>query len=275
MDTELFRKKSIEMLSLAANYYKLKGDPRRYGYWRAIETLKTATAEQLNGNFLELYGIKSSIGSKLQYLRDNLGQPVSLEFPDSINNMADEMINLKTSLCTNPHKHYMLRQNAEGITYRLRDHINFLGCEYHITGSYRRGEVLVGDIDILVVNNGNEVVVDNIIDWCLDESNQTGITITAKGSKKLKLVFHEYGTNKEILECDVRFCDADELGTMLLYFTGPDSYNIMLRQRVKDCGYKLSEYGITDKNGQFTKFATEEALYKFLKEDYLPPNERS
>lgn len=266
---EEFRTKSIDMLSIAAEYYEIKVDPRRYGYYRAIESIKYATEKQLNGNFNDIYGVGPSIGMKLQHLRDNY------EYPDSIKDMLDEMANLKQEQSTNPHKHYMPRKEAEAITYRLRDFIYQSGVSYYITGSYRRGARIVGDMDLLVVNNGNETFVDTLIDWCLDEGNQTGITLTAKGSKKLKLIFHEYETNKELLECDVRFCDAEELGTMLLYFTGPASYNIALRRKARSIGYKLSEYGVTElKTGDFHKFVTEAKVQEFLVVDELRPEER-
>jgi DNA polymerase (family 10) len=74
---------------------------------------------------------------------------------------------------------------------------------------------------------------------------------------------------------DLRVVEHDAFGSLLQYFTGSKQHNIILRERGRRQGLKLSEYGITDlRTGELEKFATEEGFYHRLGLPLIPPELR-
>jgi len=77
------------------------------------------------------------------------------------------------------------------------------------------------------------------------------------------------------LQADLRMVEHDSFGSLLQYFTGSKQQNIALRTKEQKRGLKLSEYGITDTStDKLEKFATEEAFYRRLGLQYIPPEIR-
>jgi DNA polymerase (family 10) len=77
------------------------------------------------------------------------------------------------------------------------------------------------------------------------------------------------------LQADLRMVEHDSFGSLLQYFTGSKQHNIALRTKEQKRGLKLSEYGITDtRTNKLEKFATEEAFYRRLGLQYIPPEIR-
>jgi DNA polymerase (family 10) len=69
--------------------------------------------------------------------------------------------------------------------------------------------------------------------------------------------------------------EHDSFGSLLQYFTGSREHNIALRTKYQKKGLKLSEYGITDvAHDKLEKFTTEEAFYRRLGMQYIPPEIR-
>ncbi|HEU65886.1 MAG TPA: DNA polymerase/3'-5' exonuclease PolX, partial [Chloroflexi bacterium] len=77
------------------------------------------------------------------------------------------------------------------------------------------------------------------------------------------------------LQVDLRMVEHNSFGSLLQYFTGNKQHNISLREKWRKQGLKLSEYGITDiAKGKLEKFSTEEAFYRRLGLQYIPPELR-
>lgn len=130
---------------------------------------------------------------------------------------------------------------------------------YEVAGSFRRGKSTIGDIDIVstehpsVVNPRLRQVSDQIID---EGDKKTSIRVMSR-------------------RVDVRFADAGEFGSMLLYLTGSKPFNIRLRELAMGRGYKISEYGIEKRNGGgMHRFATEDEMFAFLGLQYVVPELR-
>ena len=64
-----------------------------------------------------------------------------------------------------------------------------------------------------------------------------------------------------------------------LYFTGSDHLNKQMRLKAMELGYKLSEYSlcklVDGKEGDVVPVDSEEAVFRLLGMDYLPPTERN
>jgi len=77
------------------------------------------------------------------------------------------------------------------------------------------------------------------------------------------------------VKVDIRTTTPRAKGAALLYFTGPAGYNIGIRAAAKRGGFKLSEYGLFNREtGEYVAGATEEDIYAALGRNYRAPTER-
>jgi DNA polymerase (family 10) len=130
-------------------------------------------------------------------------------------------------------------------------------------GSLRRFKETVGDIDLMGTAGNPEEVINAFVN--LPQIRE----VIAKGPTKATVILPRG------LQADLRMVEHDSFGSLLQYFTGSKQHNITLRTREQKRGLKLSEYGITDiKTDKLEKFATEEAFYRRLGMQYIPPEIR-
>jgi DNA polymerase (family 10) len=130
-------------------------------------------------------------------------------------------------------------------------------------GSLRRFRETVGDIDLMGTADNPEKVINEFVSLPLVKE------VLAKGPTKASVVLSPG------LQADLRMVEHDSFGSLLQYFTGSKEHNIALRTKYQKKGLKLSEYGITDvAHDRLEKFATEEAFYKRLGMQYIPPEIR-
>ncbi|MDP2744572.1 MAG: DNA polymerase/3'-5' exonuclease PolX, partial [Dehalococcoidia bacterium] len=130
-------------------------------------------------------------------------------------------------------------------------------------GSLRRFRETIGDLDLMGTADDPEAVVHAFV--TLPFVRQ----VLARGPTKASILVSGG------LQVDLRFVEHDSFGALLQYFTGSKQHNIDLRERGRRQGLKLSEYGITDvASGKLEKFATEEAFYRRLGLQYIPPELR-
>jgi DNA polymerase (family 10) len=130
-------------------------------------------------------------------------------------------------------------------------------------GSLRRFRETVGDIDIMGTADNPEKVINEFVALPVVKE------VLAKGPTKASVILSPG------LQADLRMVEHDSFGSLLQYFTGSRDHNIALRTKYQKKGLKLSEYGITDvAHDKLEKFATEEAFYKRLGMQYIPPEIR-
>jgi DNA polymerase (family 10) len=130
-------------------------------------------------------------------------------------------------------------------------------------GSLRRFRETVGDIDIMGTADNPEKVINEFVALPVVKE------VLAKGPTKASVILSPG------LQVDLRMVEHDSFGSLLQYFTGSKEHNIALRTKYQKKGLKLSEYGITDvAHDRLEKFATEEAFYKRLGMQYIPPEIR-
>ena len=154
-----------------------------------------------------------------------------------------------------------------------------------ICGSYRREKITSNDIDVLITKIGTskedkkinhlEVMV-NKLKSNLKNNNNKPLLVDSMTDKKIKTKYMGFSKLKDnaVRRIDIRFITYDSYYSALLYFTGSGDLNKKMRQIAKDKGYKLSEYGLFDKNGNMVHVTSERDIFKKLSMEYLPPRLR-
>ncbi|MBI4065422.1 hypothetical protein HY409_03585 [Candidatus Gottesmanbacteria bacterium] len=131
-----------------------------------------------------------------------------------------------------------------------------------VLGSLRRQVSTIGDIDLAVATKKPLQVTSHFVKYphekLIDEGPH-GATLLLRSGRQV----------------DLRVQDPSKYGAMLQYFTGSKNHNIKLRSLALEKGKSLNEYGIKDIKSQRTKFfETEEAFYKEIGLDFIPPELR-
>ena len=158
------------------------------------------------------------------------------------------------------------REHADRISELIQ---RFPGIE-EITpaGSLRRGRETVGDLDLLVTGPACEpdvvsAAVEHVATLPLIDK------LLAKGQNKVSF------TLRNNLQVDVRLLPRASYGAALQYFTGSKMHNVALRQRAIKRGLTLNEYALLRvEDNTIVAAATEEAIYRALEMEYIPPELR-
>ena len=132
-----------------------------------------------------------------------------------------------------------------------------------IAGSLRRMKETIGDIDILVISKSPERVMDAFT------SINTVADVLAKGGTKSSVVL------KSGIQVDLRILRKENYGAALHYFTGAKDHNVIIRDRGKRMGLRVSEYGVY--NVQTTERLageTEEDVFAAVNLPFIPPEIR-
>jgi len=130
-------------------------------------------------------------------------------------------------------------------------------------GSFRRRRETIGDLDILAIGSKNCKVMDRFTEYGdVAEVISKGET---KSSVRLKCG----------LRVDVRVLDEESYGAALHYFTGSKAHNIAIRDRAKERGLKVSEYGVfRAKDEKRLSGGKEEDVFKAAGLPCIPPELR-
>ena len=143
----------------------------------------------------------------------------------------------------------------------LREHP--ASVEVDLAGSARRMRETVRDLDIIATATDPQALVDYFcsLKWVVE--------VAAQGPTKATVVSHDG------LRFDLRVVPPESYGNLLQHFTGSKDHNIALREAAVRKGLSVSEYSVTDvESGEEHSFATEEAVYRFLGYDWIPPELR-
>jgi len=153
-------------------------------------------------------------------------------------------------------------------------HLNMMIC-----GSYRRKKPTSGDIDILVYHSKKSQpgFLKQFID-VLKENKFLVDDLTTEGSTKYMGVCRFKGGLARRI--DIRYIQKEYLASSMLYFTGSGDFNKNMRTYAIKHKFKLNEYGLyklkaDGETGLKLKTDTEEAIFKYLKLPYIPPENRT
>lgn len=128
--------------------------------------------------------------------------------------------------------------------------------EYEVVGSIRRGEDRVKDIDIIVYEKDMEK-------W--REMAQKYDNFRASGKKYIDFVMNG-------VEINIWSAAEDEFGAVVLFRTGPKSFNVYLAQRAKEQGLVLTPTGLFKDGKRIAK--DEKDIFDRLGETWIDPAKR-
>ena len=140
-------------------------------------------------------------------------------------------------------------------------------------GSYRRRRESIGDLDLLAETDHPEELVETFIKLPSIEA------VLGKGTHKAAVRLGGRGP-----QVDLMLMRPEQAGTHLIHFTGSKEHNVRLRERARDMGWSLSEYGfqrigengeaLTGAEAELRTFATETEAYAFLGLPFIEPELR-
>lgn len=130
-----------------------------------------------------------------------------------------------------------------------------------VAGSCRRRKETCGDLDVLATSASAEAAMDRLAENPLVES------VLQRGDTKMRVRLNSG------IELDLRVVPDESYGAALQYFTGSKEHNVVVRQKAKDLGLKVNEYGVFRGDEQIAG-ATEEDVYAALDLPWIPPELR-
>ena len=153
-----------------------------------------------------------------------------------------------------------------------------------LCGSYRREKQFSNDIDVLIskkdtTSNNKQNHLERFVNKLknpMSRNNDKPLLIDSMTDKKIKTKYMGFSKllDHPPRRIDIRFVSYDSYPTALLYFTGSKEINTKMREIAKKKGYKLSEYGLFDKDGKPFKVNSERDIFHKLDMEYLPPSLR-
>ena len=151
------------------------------------------------------------------------------------------------------------REAAEALLERIKK--SGAAPRAQIAGSTRRGKEVIGDIDLLAASTKPEKVMDSFV-------TAPGVAeILSRGATKSSIRLDSG------MQADLRVVTPDEYPYALLYFTGGKEHNTAMRQRAKERGLKLNEYGLF-KSAARIPCESEEDVFRALGLAFIPPELR-
>lgn len=132
---------------------------------------------------------------------------------------------------------------------------------YSIAGSVRRMRESIKDLDFIIATDQPKKVREALLN--MEAVKQ----VISQGDTKVSVVL----SDQYDVSVDFRLVTADQFATTLHHFTGSKDHNVALRQRAKEQGEKISEYGVEDlATGKVTTFESEAAFFKHFGLNFIP-----
>jgi DNA polymerase/3'-5' exonuclease PolX len=232
----------------------------------------------------------------------------------TLQRMVKEKKEMSMKEYLNKHKQDLTDQQKLGLKYykRLnknlnRDYVRYITDELRkflnthsmfskmtVAGGYRRGNDSMKDIDIIIVPESDvkskkitSLIEDSFIVYDNDKEVLKYETTIVSGDKKFSFYIkstkyiHSSGKSLkrpkiEFIHVDIRYVSSTEYPAALLYFTGNRTFNIILRRKAINMGYKLNEYGLW-RNNKKMPIHTELDILNVLemKKKYNDPRNRN
>ncbi len=156
---------------------------------------------------------------------------------------------------------------------------------FEMCGSYRRQKAFSNDIDVLIskkdtfANSKTQNHLERFVNKLknpMKHNNNQPLIIDSMTDKKIKTKYMGFGRylDNPPRRIDIRFINYDSYAAALLYFTGSQNLNTKMRSIAKKKGYKLSEYGLFDKDGNMIKVSSERDIFHKLDMEFIPPQLR-
>ncbi len=131
-----------------------------------------------------------------------------------------------------------------------------------LAGSLRRCKEVVKDVDIIASSGNPEALMARFV------RDAEVARITGHGDTKSSVVL-ESG-----IAADLRVVSDAQFPFALAHFTGSKEHNVAMRQRAKDRGLKLNEYGLFREDESIVPCEDEAAIYAALDLPFIQPELR-
>ncbi len=152
-------------------------------------------------------------------------------------------------------------------------------------GSLRRGKETIGDIDVLVVAKDPAKAhaalreMAGVVDVIASGERKTSVRVAIEEAYGRWKGFEPEGGSS--VQVDLRTVPRESWGAALMYFTGSKEHNVKLRERARQQGLTLNEYGLftdddpgagppQDRGIEPEASDTEEAVYARLGVAWVP-----
>ncbi|KAK7864609.1 hypothetical protein R5R35_003198 [Gryllus longicercus] len=181
------------------------------------------------------------------------------------------------------------RKEIQEIEDLIKKEVRNVDSEYIITicGSYRRGKLESGDIDVLLTHpsyNSSESpkkktkLLHDVVKL-LEKKNIITETISLGDTKFMgvcKLSKNDCFTARRL---DIRLTPHDQYYCSVLYFTGSDLFNQRMRAHAQEHGFTLNEYSLRKLDaagvpGDTLPVSSEKDIFKHINFPYKKPEER-
>ncbi len=151
----------------------------------------------------------------------------------------------------------------------LKDRIGVEAID--VAGSLRRSKETIGDVDILI--GADEQHIEDLFDAFVD--HELVVEVLGRGDTKSSI------RTKDGRQVDLRIVKPEQFPAALMYFTGSKEHNVVLRQRARERGLSLNEYGLfeLDEEGNTNfdmpiDYSSETDIYKHLDLHFIFPELR-
>lgn len=149
---------------------------------------------------------------------------------------------------------------------------------FEIVGSYRRGKMESGDIDVIITHSSNKIY-NQFIDALIEHN--IILHVLSRGESKCLTLTRIPNRPGKVRRIDFLYSPPHEYPFAILYFTGSKSFNTVMRLKALEKGYTLNEHGISLKeNGvkgeliSDVSFKDERSIFDFFEIKYKFPQER-
>jgi DNA polymerase (family 10) len=151
-------------------------------------------------------------------------------------------------------------EHAEALVEHLRRHAPLQ--RIMIAGSLRRYKETIKDIDIVASSEYPEAVMEEFV-------KAPGVAhVVSHGTTRSSVVL------KNRMAADLRVVTDAQFPFALAYFTGSKQHNVVMRQRAKERGLKLNEYGLFAEDDHAVACTDEADIFRALGLPYIPPEIR-
>ena len=147
-----------------------------------------------------------------------------------------------------------------------------------IVGSYRRKVKESGDIDVLVTLKRKTTSEERTNLMCkiiekLKNENYIKSSLALGEKKYMGIV--KLKRKRHARRMDILITSQEEYPFAVLYFTGSQELNIIMRKDAIEKGYRLNEYSLLDKKEKPIILKSEEEIFNKLGYKYIPPENRT
>ncbi|MCC6142891.1 MAG: DNA polymerase/3'-5' exonuclease PolX, partial [Candidatus Hydrogenedentes bacterium] len=161
---------------------------------------------------------------------------------------------------TGQHLYNVAAAAAEELMDHLRDMPGV--DQMQVAGSLRRCKEIIKDIDIVAASGEAEALMTRFV------NAPAVVRITGHGETKASVVLDSG------LAADLRVVKGEAFPFALAYFTGSKEHNVVMRQRAKQRGLRLNEYGLYREDGSTVPCANEEEIFRALDLPWIAPELR-